>query len=113
MPQLPNSKMYRMLAAQRAGVPLEAPAPKPAPKREARRDPSRPATIKPRKAPGVTEIEHVVIADAVRLLGWGKQWHELGELISRLAERPAPSEIRRILRDFREHIAAIVARRGS
>jgi hypothetical protein len=112
MPQLPNSKVYRMLAAQRAGVPLEAPAPRPAPKREARRDPARPATIKPRKAPGVTEIEHVVIADAVRLLGWGKQWHELGELISRLAERPAPSEIRRILRDFREHIDAIVARRG-
>jgi hypothetical protein len=118
MPQLPNSKIYRMLAAQRAGVPLE-PAAKPAspkivpPKREARRDPNRPATVKPRKAPGVTEIEHVVIADAVRLLGWGKQWHELGDMISRLAERPGTAEIRRILRDFREHIEAIAARRNA
>ena len=119
MPQLPNSKIYRMLAAQRAGVPLEPPAAKPAPprtappKRDARRDPTRPATIKPRKAPGVTEIEHVVIADAVRLLGWGKQWHELGDMISRLAERPGTAEIRRILRDFREHIEAIAARRNA
>ena len=31
-----------------------------------------------------------MIADAVRLLGWGKQWHELADMIARLAERPAP-----------------------
>jgi hypothetical protein len=111
MPQLPNSKVYRMLAAQRAGVPLKpagvtAPAPK-------RRDSARPATVKPRKAPSsITQAEHVVIADAVRLLGWGKQWHEIAEMIARLAERPAPSEIRRILRTYREHIDAIATRRG-
>jgi hypothetical protein len=111
MPQLPNSKVYRMLAAQRAGVPLkaaEAPAAKPV-----RRDPGRPATIKPRKAPStVTQAEHVVIADAVRLLGWGRQWHELAEMISRLAERPAPSEIRRILRTYRAQIDAVATRRN-
>jgi hypothetical protein len=55
----------------------------------------------------------VVIADAVRLLGWGKQWHELAEMIARLAERPSPSEIRRILRTFRAHIDAVAARRGN
>jgi hypothetical protein len=110
MPQLPNSKVYRMLAAQRAGVPLEKPAP-PAPVK--RRDPTRPATVKPRKAPAtVTQTEHVVIADAVRLLGWGKQWHELADMIGRLAERPAPSEIRRILRTYREQIDAVVRKRG-
>ena len=53
----------------------------------------------------------MVIADAVRLLGWGRQWHEIAEMIARLAERPAPSEIRRILRTYREHIDAIVTRR--
>ena len=41
MPQLPNSKVYRMLAAQRAGVPLKEPRRRP-PKREARRDPAAP-----------------------------------------------------------------------
>lgn len=112
MPQLPNS---RMLAAQRAGVPLEKP---PAPATPAaattarRRDAARPATIKPKKLPaGITQMEHVVIADAVRLLGWGKQWHELAEMISRLAERPAPSEIRRILRTFRDQIDVVAQKR--
>jgi hypothetical protein len=110
MPALPNSKVYRMLAAQRAGVPPKEPPAAPAAKR---RDPVRPATIKPRKAPAsVTQTEHVVIADAVRLLGWGKQWHELAEMIARLAERPAPSEIRRILRTYREQIDAVARRRG-
>jgi len=110
MPALPNTKMYRMLAEQRAGVPLKEPV---APKREARRDPGRPATVKPKKAPStVTQTEHVVIADAVRLLGWGKQWHELADMIARLAERPAPSEIRRILRTYRDQIDAVATRRG-
>lgn len=77
-----------------------------------RRDPGRPATVKPKKPPSsVTQTEHVVIADAVRLLGWGKQWHELAEMIARLAERPAPSEIRRILRTYREQIDAVARKR--
>ncbi len=110
MPALPNSKVQRMLAAPRAGVPLEPG--KPAPATARKRDPNRPATIKPKKLPGnITQMEHVVIADAVRLLGWGKQWHELAEMIARLAERPAPSEIRRILRTYREQIDAVAQKR--
>ena len=94
--------------AQRAGVPLE----KAAPAASKKRDPGRPATVKPKKAPAtVTQVEHVVIADAVRLLGWGKQWHELAEMIARLAERPSPSEIRRILRTYRDQIDAVAERR--
>ena len=86
-----------------------APAAQP---RQVRREPQRPATVKPRKAPStITAAEHVVIADAVRLLEWGKQWHEIAEMIARLAERPSPSEIRRILRTYREHIDAIMTRR--
>jgi hypothetical protein len=112
MPALPSSRVYRMLAAQRAGVPLK-PAPPP-PRKETRRDPARPATIKPKKvSSAITAAEHVVIADAVRLLGWGKQWHEIADMISRLAERPAPAEIRRVLRTYREHIESILTRRGS
>lgn len=45
-----------------------------------------------------------VVADAVRLLGWGRKWHELPELISRMADRPPVTEVRRILRDNKEAI---------
>jgi ABC-type glutathione transport system ATPase component len=41
-----------------------------------------------------------VIADAVRLLGWGRQWHELADMIARLSERPPPAEIRRVLKAY-------------
>jgi hypothetical protein len=108
MPVLPPAS--RATAAPRpAAKPAAAAAPA---RREVRRDSQRPATIKPKKVPTtISQSEHVVIADAVRLLGWGRQWHELAEMIARLAERPAPSEIRRILRTYREHIDAIVTRR--
>ena len=47
--------------------------------------------VKPKKAPTtVTQPEHVVIADAVRLLGWGKQWHELADMIARLVRAAQP-----------------------
>ena len=36
----------------------------------------------------------------------------VAEMISRLAERPAPSEIRRILRTYRAQIDAVATRRG-
>ena len=102
MPMLPASK----------AAPPRAPAPAPAPaRREPRREAQRPPTVKPKKAAGITQAEHVVIADAVRLLEWGKQWHEIADMIARLAERPSPSEIRRVLRTYREHIDAVVKRR--
>jgi hypothetical protein len=47
-----------------------------------------------------------VIADAVRLLKWGREWHELAPAISRMAGRPTIVELRRILRT---HKAAIEA----
>jgi len=104
-----TTRQMPVLPAQRVATRPAAAAP-PA-RREIRRDTQRPATIKPKKAPAITQMEHVVIADAVRLLGWGKQWHEVAESIAGIAERPAPSEIRRILRTYREHIDAIVTRR--
>jgi hypothetical protein len=110
MPVPPNAS--RLAAAQRATAAAKPAAGAQTARREVRRDAQRPATIKPKKVPAsITQLEHVVIADAVRLLGWGRQWHEIAEMIARLAERPAPSEIRRILRTYREHIDAIVTRR--
>lgn len=110
MPALAPAKVDRVLAAQRAGVQAK-PSPAPAAK-TARREPQRAAPKSRKPATTVTQSEHVVIADAVRLLGWGRQWHELAEMIARLAERPAPSEIRRILRTYHDQIDSIVSRRG-
>jgi hypothetical protein len=108
--QMPALPAARGQAAQRAAPASDKSS---ATTQNRRRDPARPATIKPKKLPsGITQMEHVVIADAVRLLGWGKQWHELAEMIARLAERPAPSEIRRILRTYREQIDAVARKRG-
>jgi hypothetical protein len=48
----------------------------------------------------------IVIEDAKRLLGWGRKWHELPELIGRMAGRPSVTEVRRILREHKDGIDA-------
>ena len=60
-------------------------------------------------APAVSAAAKQVIGDAVRLLQWGRKWHELGELISRLSERPSVGDARRILRTYRAQIEAAAA----
>jgi hypothetical protein len=50
------------------------------------------------------DLREKIIADAVRLLKWGKPWHELAELIARIADRPAEGEIRKVLRAQRADI---------
>lgn len=47
-----------------------------------------------------------VIADAVRLVQWGRKWFELPELIARMAGRPPLAEVRRILKENRPVIDA-------
>jgi hypothetical protein len=50
------------------------------------------------------DLKIKIIADAVRLLKWGKPWHELAELIGRIAERPPVAEIRKVLRTHKTEI---------
>jgi hypothetical protein len=47
-----------------------------------------------------------VIEDAIRLLQWGRKWHELGELIAKLPQRPSVGDTRRLLRTHRARIEA-------
>jgi hypothetical protein len=108
MPQLPPSKVQRMLAQQRAGVPTKAIASAQA---AAKRDPKRaeraprPQSASANKtSDGLEPSERMVIDDAVRLVGWGRKWHELAELVPRLAGRPSAAETRRILRQHRSTI---------
>lgn len=77
--------------------------PPPAPKAEPKKSGARPAQP-PKSAALVTEAQQIVIADAIRLLSWGRTWHELAELIARMADRPALTEIRKILRTHRTTI---------
>jgi hypothetical protein len=48
-----------------------------------------------------------VIADAVRMLEWGREWPQLAGLIARLADRPSEKDVWRVLR---EHKATIESR---
>jgi hypothetical protein len=54
-------------------------------------------------APAETAREQV-IADAVRLVQWGRKWFELPELIARMAGRPPLAEVRRVLKENKSAI---------
>lgn len=45
-----------------------------------------------------------VLADAARLVQWGRKWYELPELIARMAGRPPLPEVRRILKENKSDI---------
>jgi hypothetical protein len=70
----------------------------PAPKSPAKLPPKRPATQPERAAPSEAARDQV-IADAARLVQWGRKWFELPELIARMADRPSLPEVRRILKE--------------
>jgi hypothetical protein len=71
-------------------------------RRSAEAAPARPSPKQPAKiAPAETADtgREQVIADAARLVQWGRKWYELAELIARMAGRPPLPEVRRILKD--------------
>ena len=68
---------------------------KPAPKAPVKQPPKKP-TAQPERAESAKEQ---VIADAARLVQWGRKWFELPELIARMADRPALQDVRRILKE--------------
>ncbi len=98
--------------ARAAAVPARAappPAPTAPPKRTdgAAKVPARAAASAPAAAKNAApsaDVRVKIIADAIRLLKWGKSWHELAELIERIAERPPAAEIRKVLRANRSEI---------
>jgi hypothetical protein len=94
MPQLAAAKRRAPAPVSTAHVTrterrvAEAPARTPA-KQSARIAPPQDADI----------AREQVIADAARLVQWGRKWYELAELIARMAGRPPLPEVRRILKD--------------
>jgi hypothetical protein len=63
--------------------------------------PNKPApAAKPSERNGPSEAaREQVIADATRLVQWGRKWYELAELIASMADRPHLTDVRRILKD--------------
>jgi hypothetical protein len=88
--------------------PRQIPSSRPAPKINSAA--AQPAKAAPKPAPEAPksaaplDLKGKIIADAVRLLKWGKPWHELAELIARIAERPSAGEIRKVLRAHKAEI---------
>ena len=50
------------------------------------------------------ELIRVVVSDSIRFLSWGRDWHELPEVICRLDGRPNETITRRILKANRDVI---------
>jgi hypothetical protein len=74
---------------------------------------SAPLRSRPVKAPAAAaraakpdKATATVIADAARLLSWGREWPHLAGLIARLADRPPEPEVWAILRTHRATIEA-------
>jgi hypothetical protein len=68
-----------------------------------KRDPRAASPRQPRP-PEADSIEAQIVADAVRLLKWGRAWHELAEAIARIADRPGVVEVRKCLRTHKVEI---------
>ena len=83
---------------------------KPASKQPVR--PSKPTGGRPTGPSGREELSDdaraQVVADAARLVQWGRKWYELPELIARMAGRPSLPEVRRILKENKSAIDAKV-----
>lgn len=95
------------VAVPARSIPSSRPAPKinPAAVQPAKPAAKRPAAPPPAPKPAVPlDMNGKILADAVRLLKWGKSWHELPELIERIGERPPAAEIRKVLRANKNEI---------
>lgn len=85
----------------------QIPSSRPAPKiNSAAAQPAKAArpAVETAKPAAPLDLKGKIIADAIRLLKWGKPWHELAELIARIAERPSAAEIRKVLRAHKGEI---------
>jgi hypothetical protein len=74
-----------------------------------RRKSSAPANATAAHAPAAAPpagTEAMVIADAARLISWGREWPQLAGLIARLADRPPETVVWEILRRHRAEIEA-------
>jgi hypothetical protein len=103
-PTRPARSSGARAAADRAST--EAPPP---PTRGASKSGKGSGSGKGTKPPAAGSIDEQVVADAVRLIKWGRAWHELAEAIARFADRPGVVEVRKILRTHKAEIERLSA----
>ncbi len=112
MPKLrvpaPGKATPAAVPAPRAAQPATKAPPRAEPKSAAK--PAAAPKSEPAPKAVVADLKEKILADAVRLLKWGKPWHELAELIGRIADRPSVPEIRKFLRGNKGEIEARVAK---
>ena len=98
-------EMPKMLAGKRPQVPppAEPTALVARVERKAKASGRAPPKTDAAAAPAEAAREQV-IADAVRLVQWGRKWFELPELIARMAGRPPLAEVRRVLKENKSAI---------
>jgi hypothetical protein len=104
----PPAGTSQVARTERKAAQPAKPAAKPAAKQPVR----PPAKAAPKIAPdppperdGPSDAARAqVIADAARLMQWGRKWYELPELIARMADRPSLPEVRRILKENKSAI---------
>ena len=106
----PTSTAQVARTERKASVPAKTPA-KPAikpPLRPARPSGKPAGKITPAASSerdGPSDVARAqVIADAARLVQWGRKWYELPELIARMADRPSLPDVRRILKENKSAI---------
>lgn len=95
-------EMPRLKVARAATRPAEQKAAT-RPAAESSKAPARADAAAPKTLPAA-DMRSKIVADAIRLLKWGKPWHELADLIARIAERPPAAEIRKVLRASKTEI---------
>jgi hypothetical protein len=93
----------------RASAP--APASRPAPASSPAPAPAAAPVAAAKAAPDA--LTRQVIADAVRMLAWGREWPAVAGLIARMADRPPEAEIWKILRAHRSEILTQARRSAS
>jgi len=107
-PSASDTQRFKSPLAAAAAGRRSPPAPRrPPPSTNAAHRSTESARSTPRSAP--SEPEQGVMADAVRLVKWGRDWHELAEAIARMSGRPPLEEVRQILKQRRAEIEAEVA----
>ncbi len=72
---------------------------KPAPRAAPAKLPAKKPAAQAERAGPSEAARDQVIADAARLVQWGRKWFELPELIARMADRPSLPDVRRILKE--------------
>ena len=111
-PLVPQKPASGSKSSQTPAQRMTASRPMPSRAEPARR-PASPPTSRAAPAPPVEPARAVpvadarssqVIADAVRMLEWGREWPALAGLIARMADRPSEQDIWNILRAHRSEI---------